>query len=226
LLERYGVLTRDMVLAEGISGGYAGLYPVLKAMEEAGRARRGYFVAGLGAAQFAFPGADDRLRTSSAAANSARESPREDAEIIVLSAADPANAYGAVLPWPARLVDGGNPQRVAGSRVILRDGALLGYLGRRSDSLLTYLPADAETRVNARHDLAQSLAALAANGLLVLIAKIDQRPASESELAEDLIAAGFRPTHRGLQFPIKHPPRGHGGAPIAVNIDDTDHSMW
>src|SRR5204863_1242326 len=106
LLERYGVVTRVGVAAEDFGGGFSAVYPVLKAMEDAGRARRGYFVEGLGAAQFAVPGAEDRLRAL-------RESPAEPLT-LVLAATDPANPYGAVLPWPAE-----GPQRAAGAQVVL-----------------------------------------------------------------------------------------------------------
>src|SRR5205823_246763 len=120
-LSRHGVVTRESVHAEEIAGGFAAVYPVLKAMEEAGRARRGYFVAGLGGAQFAVPGAEDRLR-------SFREAPAESST-LVLAATDPANPHGAVLPWPR--VDGeGRAQRAAGAQVVLHDGGLVGWLGR------------------------------------------------------------------------------------------------
>ena len=94
LLERHGVLTREAVHAEGGSGGFSAVYGVLKAMEDAAKVRRGYFVAGLGATQFALPGADDRLR-------GAREAPAE-ARTLILAAMDPANPYGAALAWPER----------------------------------------------------------------------------------------------------------------------------
>ena len=94
LLDRHGVLTRGAVVAERVPGGFAGVYPVLKAMEEAGRCRRGYFVDGLGGAQFAVPGAVDRLRTLT-------EAPPQPLT-QVLAAGDPANPYGAALPWPER----------------------------------------------------------------------------------------------------------------------------
>src|SRR6185369_1580344 len=81
------------VAAENVPGGFGLLYPVLKALEENGRVRRGYFVAGLGATQFALPGALDLLR-------SMRDTP-EEPEIAVMSATDPANPYGATLKWPA-----------------------------------------------------------------------------------------------------------------------------
>ena len=92
MLDRYGVLTRETALAEGVSGGFAGVYPVLKALEERGEVRRGYFVAGLGAAQFALPGAVDRLRA-------VRQVEQAEAP-IVLAATDPAQPYGAAVAWP------------------------------------------------------------------------------------------------------------------------------
>ena len=93
LLERYGVITRETVLAEGVVGGYASVYPVLKVLEERGRCRRGYFVAGLGAAQFALPGAVDRLRN----ARADQPGDLDDAAPIGLAATDPAQPYGASL---------------------------------------------------------------------------------------------------------------------------------
>ncbi|MEJ7732233.1 MAG: hypothetical protein WKG00_23880 [Polyangiaceae bacterium] len=129
LLERHGVLTREAVGAEGISGGFGAVYDVLKAMEDSGRVRRGYFVAGLGATQFALPGCDDRLR-------GVRDVPEQPFS-VVLAATDPANPYGAALPWiasapprPARAPNlpvgapavpkpsGPRPQRAAGAHVV------------------------------------------------------------------------------------------------------------
>ncbi|HEX3771229.1 MAG TPA: DEAD/DEAH box helicase, partial [Polyangiaceae bacterium] len=141
LLERYGVLTREAVHAEGIEGGFSAVYDVLKALEDGGRVRRGYFLAGRGATQFALPGADDRLR--------AMRAPSENPRATVLAATDPANPYGATLPWPARPEsegEGRRPQRAAGALVVLFDGALAGWVGRGGDSLLTFLPADEATR--------------------------------------------------------------------------------
>src|SRR5207245_2362259 len=115
LLRRYGVLTREPAVAEGIQGGFAALYPVLRAMEEAGKIRRGYFVDGLGGSQFALPGAVDRLR--------AGRDP--DARVLAISAADPANPYGVTIPWPE---SGGRLSRVAGAFVVLDSGELRLYL--------------------------------------------------------------------------------------------------
>ena len=142
LLERYGVLTREAALGEGIEGGFAGVYPVLKAFEERGTVRRGYFVAGLGAAQFALPGAVDRLRSarSASSADMAGALGDEVADLLVLAATDPAQPYGASLPWPE---SAGRPGRTAGAHVVLADGALVAYLERGGRSLLTF-PAAAE----------------------------------------------------------------------------------
>jgi ATP-dependent Lhr-like helicase len=120
LLDRHGVVTRESVLAEDVPGGFAGVYPVLRAMEETGAVRRGYFVAGLGGAQFALPGAIDRLR-------SVRD-PAGDAVLTTLAAADPAQPYGAALPWP----EAAGGQRSAGAYVVLdRRPAVFLERGRR-----------------------------------------------------------------------------------------------
>ncbi|MGH3287946.1 MAG: Lhr family helicase, partial [Streptosporangiaceae bacterium] len=132
LLERHGVLTRGAVASERIPGGFAAVYPVLRAMEEAGQCRRGYFVEGLGAAQFALPGAVDRMRAMADA---------KDGPIVVLAAADPANAYGSALPWPARPDEtpgGHRPGRKAGALVVLADGHLVLYVERGGKTLLSW----------------------------------------------------------------------------------------
>jgi ATP-dependent Lhr-like helicase len=184
LLDRHGVLTREAALAEGTPGGYAGIYPVLRAMEESGSVRRGYFVAGLGAAQFALPGAVDRLRA-------AREHDADSAEpgSIVLAAADPAQPYGAALPWPERP---GRPARAAGAYVVLADGALAAYLERGARSLLTF-GVDAAA-------WADALASLVKDGRLrrIELVRIDGEPSVASPAAERLRAVGFVDGYRGL----------------------------
>jgi len=190
LIRRYGVLTRETVLGEGVPGGFAGLYPVLKAMEESGKIRRGYFVAGLGAAQFASPGAEELIRDRGRA-------PGDAPEVVVLAATDPANPYGAALPWPKQSPSGARPQRVAGARVIVGDGALLGYLGRGGQQLMTFLPDAEPQRTAARAALVEGLAKMAAFGP-VFVAGVDGRPTGQSELAEPLRAAGFSPSSRGF----------------------------
>ena len=190
LVERYGVLTREMLSREQIAGGFSGLYPVLKAMEETGKVRRGYFVAGLGAAQFAAPGAEDRLR----AERGQRDA--EDLEPIVLAATDPSNAYGNMLKWPAN-GDLGRPQRVAGARVVLFGGELLGYVGRTRQSLLTFLPENEPERSRAMTALSEALAGMARPGASVLLSKIDGGSPGDSPLSVALREAGFSPSSRG-----------------------------
>ena len=191
LLERHGVVTREAVLAEGMAGGFASVYPVLKAMEEAGRARRGYFVAGLGAAQFALPGAVDRLRA-------ARETDAEGApEILVLAAADPAQPYGASISWPREAETERLPlSRAPGAYVVLADGAPALYVERGGRGLLT-LPAFAADEV-ASHAMAGLRRLLAPSGPLreLRLERVDRVPPGESALAEALRALGFRPSYR------------------------------
>ena len=177
LLQRYGVLTREAVLAEGWSGGFAALYPVLRAMEDAGRIRRGYFVDGLGGSQFALPGAVDRLRAS-------RE---PDASLLVLAATDPANPYGATLPWPALE---GRMARVAGAYVVLAGGELRLYLERGGRSLLTSGPV--------APDQVQALARAVSRQGRLEIQRVDGCAVHESPLAATLREAGFGSTPRGM----------------------------
>jgi ATP-dependent Lhr-like helicase len=185
------VVTREAVLAEGLAGGFASVYPVLKAMEEAGRARRGYFVAGLGAAQFALPGAVDRLRA-------AREKDLEGGpEIVILAAADPAQPYGASLPWPR---DGESERlplaRVPGAYLITADGSPALYVERGGRGLVT-LPAFAEKEI-ASLALAALPRLLAPSGPLkeLRLERVDRAPPAESGLADALRALGFRPSYR------------------------------
>lgn len=189
LLERYGVLTREAVAAEGVAGGFSAVYDVLKAMEDAGRVRRGYFVAGLGATQFALPGADDRLR-------SLRHAPRQS-KAHLLAATDPANPYGASLPWPRSEL---SPGRSAGAHVVLCDGELLGWLARGDRTLITCLPASGPERERAASALARELARPVDSGQrrAVLIATIDGDDARSSPLGDAFAGAGFVATGRGL----------------------------
>ncbi len=200
LLERYGVLVREAAGAEGVQGGFSAVYPVLKAMEEAGKTRRGYFVSGLGATQFAIAGADDRLR-------SFREARFEDDDAytaLIIAATDPANPYGAALAWPS--TEGARPGRSAGSQVILLQGRLLGYLGRSEKTLLTFLPGAEPDRSDACRVLAEALATLSSRGgrKALLVTKIDGLAPDESPLAPFLREAGFSASIKGL---LKRPGR-------------------
>jgi ATP-dependent helicase Lhr and Lhr-like helicase len=188
LLERHGIVTREGVAAEGIAGGYAAVYPVLRAMEESGRARRGYFVAGLGAAQFALPGAVDRLRLS-------RE--EDGAGVRVLAATDPAQPYGAALPWPRGEGDERLPlQRAAGAHVVLVDGHAVLYLERGGRGLLT-LPVADQDRVARAAAALPSLVAPGGPMRELRLERVDRAPVAESALADPLRLAGFRPSYRG-----------------------------
>ncbi len=193
LLDRHGVVTREAVVSEGVEGGFSAVYAILRALEEAGRIRRGYFVDGLGAAQFAHAGALERLRAF-------REPARSPAERVVflLAAADPANPYGAAIPWPRRGEGDRRPlQRAAGAYVVLVDGVAVLYLERGGGTLQT-LPAadDPEVAVAAIRALAGLLEDRRVRELI--IAKVDGLPVGESPLRDRLIGAGFSSAYRGL----------------------------
>jgi ATP-dependent Lhr-like helicase len=193
LLERHGVLTREAVAGEGVEGGFAGVYPILRALEEAGRIRRGYFVDGLGAAQFALAGALDRLR----AVREPADRPAE-AAIHLLAAADPANPYGAALPWPRRGEADRRPlQRAAGAYVVLVDGVAALYLERGGSTLQTLAPADDPDVAAAA---VRALAALVTSGRNreLVIRKVDGVPVAESPFRDRLLAGGFSAGYRGL----------------------------
>ncbi|MCZ7434030.1 ATP-dependent helicase [Streptomyces sp. WMMC1477] len=192
LLDRHGVVTRGAVAAEGVPGGFAAAYRVLSAFEESGQARRGYVVEHLGAAQFAMDGAVDRLR----AVHTAREREREG-RAVVLAAADPANAYGAALPWPESPEGAGHkPGRKAGALVVLVDGELVLYLERGGRSMLAWGEGQALEEATsalaeaARSGMLGSLTVERANGAAVLT----------SPLGRVLEAAGFHATPRGLRL--------------------------
>ena len=176
LLDRHGVLTREAVRGEGHGGGFAAVYPVLRALEESGKARRGYFVAGLGGAQFALPGAVDRLR-------SARDVGA--ARSLVLAATDPANAYGVSLPWPVP-----GPRRVAGAYVVLVDGHASLYVEKGAKALLALRPLDGSWEQAA----VGALDGLVASGRVrrLAIERFDEG------LTQALRGAGFVPSPRGL----------------------------
>jgi ATP-dependent Lhr-like helicase len=209
LLERHGVLTRGAVVAEQVPGGFSAVYPVLRAFEESGRARRGYFVETLGAAQFGTPGAVDRLRTFA--------SPdRSPSGAIVLAATDPANVYGAALPWPERLahddgaVDigegtggtrrptGHRAGRKAGALVVLVDGELTLYVERGGKTLLSWTEDEFVLK-----EAASALSGAVAAGALgrMVVEKADGASVHEATpLSVALQEAGFVATPRGLRL--------------------------
>ena len=183
LLERNGVLTREAALAEGVEGGFAGVYPVLKALEERGQLRRGYFVAGLGATQFALPGAVDRLR--------AQREGSEAPKAVVLAATDPAQVYGASLPWPTRRA----------ARPALRARWWCSSTGSRSRTSTGVDARCSRSRARSSDDLwADTLAGIVKDGRVrsLELHRIDGEPASTSPVAPMLRAAGFVDGYRGL----------------------------
>jgi ATP-dependent Lhr-like helicase len=201
LLERYGVLTREQVLAEGVKGGFAMLYDTLSNLETLGVCRRGYFVEGMGGAQFALPGAVERLRSARSATGGqgAMDIASEAERTLVLAAADPAQPYGAALSWPKRAGRDRRPARVAGAYVVLVADAPALYVERGGRGLLTLT----EDRDEDRAALAEALRALAASVRAGRVPKlslerIDGEPAIASGLAEMLLELGFHSGPRRL----------------------------
>ncbi|MFG2289869.1 DEAD/DEAH box helicase [Streptomyces sp. NPDC048595] len=218
LLDRHGIVTRGAVAAEGVEGGFSAAYRVLAAFEESGQARRGYVVEGLGAAQFAMDGAVDRLR----AVSSQRERAGDVEDVlpgrsrgpsgggpqraVVLAAADPANAYGAALPWPDPPEGSTHkPGRKAGSLVVLVDGELTLYMERGGKTLLAWPlghdPAQASTDPRLRLAVEALVDAARAGAVGTLTTeRINGTAALTSPFAATLESAGFHPTPRGLRL--------------------------
>ncbi|MBW0119158.1 Lhr family helicase, partial [Pseudonocardia abyssalis] len=195
-LERHGVLTRGALGTERVVGGFAAVYRVLRAMEDSGRARRGYVVEGLGAAQFAVPGAIDRLRAMSRPDGAVSE--EGGLSRVVLAAADPAQPYGAALPWPATVGETKHrPGRKAGALVVLVEGAPALYVERGGRSLLSFTTEPTELTA-----AAQALAGAVHEGWLgsLAVEKADGVGSLGSELADVLTEAGFRVTPKGLRL--------------------------
>ena len=218
LLDRYGVVTRGAAVAERAPGGWAAVYKVLSAFEESGRARRGYFVEGLGGAQFATPGAVDRMRALAAAAppvedveplwstpvpggwqvaTEAQRRRKDEARALVLAATDPANPYGAALEWPEH---GGThrPARKAGVLVVTVDGHAVLYVERGGKTLLSFAGAG-DSRLRPAVD---ALALAVRDGMLgkLSVEKADGAAVLSTPLGLALEGAGFRPTPRGLRL--------------------------
>jgi ATP-dependent helicase Lhr and Lhr-like helicase len=235
LLNRYGVLMRESVAAENVSGGFSAVYQVLKALEESGRVRRGYFVAGLGATQFALPAAVDLLRQL-------RTAPSEEKpEFVQLAATDPANPYGSVLRWPDLPVadedaESGAPTdgsssvgaksapriltRAAYAEVILRNGQLVAWLRRGNPNILVFLPADEPERSQTAAGLAHFICSRGQEKMRmnshqgVLITTINGQPVSAHPMARFLMDAGFHPGPLGMalrRIPQALGPHPHAG---------------
>jgi len=184
LLERYGIVTREQVLAEGIVGGFSSIYSELSQLETLGIARRGYFLEGLGGAQFALPGAVERLRSRH----------DDEARPLVLATVDPAQPYGAALPWPK--LEGRRPARTAGAYVVLVGGEPILYLERGGRALQTLVERDDARLEAALAALVEKVRAGAIKRLA--LEKVDGEAAMGSSLAQALIALGFQEGPRRL----------------------------
>jgi ATP-dependent Lhr-like helicase len=207
LLNRYGILLRESVAAENVPGGFSAVYDVLKALEESGRIRRGYFVAGLGATQFALPAAVDLLRQLR------NTPPQEKPEFVQLAATDPANPYGSVLRWPELPVAEEDSEsaprlltRAAYAEVILRNGQLVAWLRRGNPNLLVFLPAEEPERSQAASGLAHFLCSRGQERMRggshqgVLITTINGQSVAAHPMARFLMDAGFHPGPLGMHL--------------------------
>ncbi|GAA1424547.1 ATP-dependent helicase [Agrococcus citreus] len=188
LLARYGVVTRGSVMAEDVPGGFHGVYQVLKAFEEAGHTRRGYFVDGLGAAQFADAPVVDALR--------ARQSSGPSDAVATVSTVDPANPFGATLPWPEARGDH-KPTRRVGALTTIAGGRPVLHLERGGKSLLTFID-DEDALVRALESLADAVARL--GGRRRVLEQVDGRSSLDADLAPILERAGLRRTPRGYRI--------------------------
>jgi ATP-dependent Lhr-like helicase len=226
LLTRYGVVFRETAHAENLPGGFSAIYDVMKALEESGRVRRGYFAADLGATQFAMPAAVDLLR-------SLRSNTQSDTnEVVLLAATDPANPYGALLRWPAPPEEGSSLTRSVGARVVLVDGALAAYLRRGNPSLQIMLPEEEPARSQTAKALAEFFVASVQreDGIDeprsrtgMLITSVNGTPVSQHPLARFLLDAGFQAAPLGFNV-RRNLPALPGRSASAVATKDTDHA--
>jgi len=213
LLQRYGVVFRETAHAENLPGGFSAVYDVMKALEESGKIRRGYFAAELGATQFALPSALDLLRSLRT------KRPDGDPEMLVLAATDPANPYGALLKWPQPM-EGGSLTRTVGSRVVLADGALTAYLRRGNPNLQVFLPEEDPQRTQIVRALARFFLVMAQAGsgrigeaavdqsgrIGMLIQTINGTAVAEHPMARALLDAGFQAAPMGFNLRRNLPP--------------------
>ncbi|HZY72168.1 MAG TPA: crosslink repair DNA glycosylase YcaQ family protein [Edaphobacter sp.] len=202
LLMRYGVVFRETAHAEDLPGGFSAIYDVMKALEESGKVRRGYFAADLGATQFALPAAVDLLRSLRTQAQPGKP------EMLQLAAADPANPYGALLRWPDA---GVSLTRSVGAQVILSSGALVAYLRRGNPNVQVFLPEEEPQRSHEMRNLAEFLvrrtqALEEESGQAgILIATVNGVATSQHEMARPLLDAGFTAGAKGFHVRRKSP---------------------
>jgi ATP-dependent Lhr-like helicase len=222
MLSRYGILLREAAAAENIPGGFSAIYPVLKALEESGRIRRGYFVAGLGATQFALPAAVDLLRSMR---NTTLQPENAKQEFVLLAATDPANPYGSTLKWPDLPAEAEDSEsaprqltRAAYAQVVLCAGKLVAWLRRANPNVLVFLPADEPDRSQVADGLARFLAELGQTRLAhdqvghhsgYLISTVNGIAVAAHPFAHALHDAGFHPGPLGMHLrrPTSLPPR-------------------
>jgi ATP-dependent Lhr-like helicase len=206
LLTRYGVVFRETAHAENLPGGFSAIYDVMKALEESGKIRRGYFAADLGATQFAMPAAVDLLRSLRVTSQG------DKTEMLQLAATDPANPYGALMRWPAAPDAGSSLTRSVGARVILCDGALVAYLRRGNPNLQVFLPEEEPQRSQVARSLAEFLVsrvqgqedAQGRGGML--IAAVNGVAVAEHWMARFLLDAGFAAGAMGFNVRRGFPP--------------------
>ncbi len=193
LLERYGVVSREVMRNEGLRGGMSAVYPILREMEEAGKVRRGHFVDALQGAQFAFAGAVDRLRAERSA---------EPEEPILLAAVDPAQPYGALLPWPETCADGAKPRRATGALVVLVDGRAVLFVDRGGNRVLRFKldAGEPEREIYARAAATLGARYSSPKRRSLRIEWIDDRAADVSPEREIFLAAGFRAEYKSLVY--------------------------
>ncbi len=185
LLARYGVVFRETAHAEGLPGGFSAIYDVMKALEESGRVRRGYFAADLGATQFAMPAAVDLLRSLRVKRDG------DKSEMLMLAATDPANPYGSLLKWPAGGDEGSSLTRSVGARVVLCDGSLIAYLRRGNPNLQAFLPEEEPARTQAAKALSEFLVTRAQGEGGMLLTSVNGQAVGASWMARVLLEAGF-----------------------------------
>jgi ATP-dependent Lhr-like helicase len=192
LLERYGVLSRDAIAYEDIAGGFAAVYPVLREMEEAGKLRRGHFVASLRGAQFAMAPIVDQLRATRA--------DRTAEEAVLLAATDPANPFGVQLPWPPGRAEKSTPRRAVGASVVIVDGELALFLDRAGRSVSSFAPHGDVSPATILGRAAKALHGVFEHRrrAALRIETIDGESATSSVWAEAFVRAGFRSDYKGL----------------------------
>jgi ATP-dependent Lhr-like helicase len=225
LLARYGVVFRETANVENLPGGFSAIYEVMKALEESGRVRRGYFVADLGATQFALPAAVDLLRSLR------MKAPAALSETVMLAATDPANPYGALLRWPVTPEYSSLLTRSVGARVVLIDGTLAAYLRRGNPSIQVLLPDEEPARSQVARMLAEALVTSVWRDIEVgeprgrggmLISHINGMEVNKHPIATFLLDAGFTASPRGFNVQRKLAPF-HGVAAAGASADEGEN---